>query len=181
MSYTVGQLGKAFGLSRSALLYYDKLGLLSPSGRSEGNYRLYTEQDYQRLAKIMTYRDTGLPLQAIRELLTDAVVGKRVSVLEAQLERLNQEIAGLRKQQQITLELLASKGIDLPARVMNKDQWVALLASSGMSNEDMMQWHRVFEQRMPEAHQDFLESLNIPSAEIAEIRRWSKEEASAGG
>jgi hypothetical protein len=58
---------------------------------------------------------------------------------------------------------------------MNKTQWVNLLASSGMSDEDMWQWHVEFEKYMPEAHQDFLESLNISQSEILEIREKSRE------
>ena len=155
MTYTIGELGKVFGLSRSTLLYYDKLGLLTPSARSDANYRYYTDQDYQRLAKIVVYRDTGMSLEAIGELLSGSSDNLRVRVLEDQLEQLNHEIAQLRKQQQITLELLGSSEIDRPTRSMNKRQWVLLLESTGMSKEDMMQWHQEFEKRMPEAHQDF--------------------------
>ena len=42
---TVGRLARAFGLSRSTLLYYDSIGLLRPTGRSPANYRLYTRAD----------------------------------------------------------------------------------------------------------------------------------------
>lgn len=175
MIYTIGELGSAFGLSRSTLIYYDKQGLLKPSARTDHNYRQYTEQDYQRLAKIMTYRDTGMSLKAIAVLLEKKGKTNRVEVLEAQVEQLNQEILRLRKQQQLTIDLLQSNGIALPTRSMNKQQWVALLESSGMSDEDMWQWHIEFEQRMPEAHQDFLESLNISENEIKEIRMKSRE------
>ncbi|MEN8133472.1 MAG: MerR family DNA-binding transcriptional regulator [Pseudomonadota bacterium] len=46
--FTIGQIGKRFGISRSTLLYYDAIGLLRPSGRSTANYRLYTEDDMLR-------------------------------------------------------------------------------------------------------------------------------------
>jgi len=174
VTYTIGELGRAFGLSRSTLLYYDKLGLLKPSGRSGANYRCYSECDYKRLAKIMTYRNTGMSLQAIGDLITEKSTSDRVTVLEAQLDQLNQDIAQLRKQQQITLGLLSSSGIDRPTRSMSKKQWVRLLESIGMSDEDMLLWHREFEQRMPEAHQDFLESLNIPATEIQKICKRSR-------
>jgi len=115
-----------------------------------------------------------LSLEAIAELLSQPGGSRRVEVLEAQVEELNGEIARLRKQQQVTIGLLQSAGIDRPARSMNKAQWVQLLASTGMSDKDMWQWHREFEQRMPEAHQDFLESLNISEQEIKQIRKKSK-------
>ena len=178
MTFSIGELGKGFGLSRSTLIYYDKIGLLQPSARNHANYRLYTEADRQRLAKIMTYRDTGMSLQAIGKLLSQSANSGRMGVLEAQIEQLNQEILRLRQQQQVTIGLLKSNGIDRPARSMNKEQWVQLLESIGMSDEEMWQWHKEFEQRMPEAHQDFLESLNIPKNEIKKIRRQSRSKAS---
>jgi len=174
MTYSIGQLGEAFGLSRSTLIYYDKLSLLKPSSRSSANYRLYTERDYQRLAKVMTYRSTGMSLQAIAKLLKKSGKTSRIEVLETQIEQINGDIQKLRKQQAVTIELLQSSGINLPSRSMNKDKWVQLLASTGMSDDDMWQWHVEFERRMPEAHQDFLESLSIPEEEIFEIRKRSK-------
>ena len=122
----------------------------------------------------MTYRDSGLSLSSIAELLGHKGKTQRVKVLEDQVAELNEEIHRLRKQQQVTIELLRTDGIDLPARSMNKRQWVKLLESAGMSDEDMWQWHIKFEHSMPAAHQDFLESLNIPPDEIKVIRKKSK-------
>jgi len=174
VTYSIGELAKEFGLSRSTLLYYDKIGLLKPSTRSESNYRHYSEKDRNRLAKIMTYRNTGMSLQAIADFLAQPENNSRVGVLKAQVELLNQELLRLRQQQQLTMEMLRSNGIDQPARSMNKEQWVQLLESIGISDEDMWKWHREFEQRMPEAHQDFLESLNISAKEIRHIRTLSR-------
>lgn len=85
----------------------------------------------------MTYRDTGMSLQAIQELLSQPGNNSRVAVLETQVEQLNQEVKRLRQQQRVTIELLNSKGIDLPIRSMHKTQWVQLLESVGMSGGDM--------------------------------------------
>jgi DNA-binding transcriptional MerR regulator len=57
---TTIDLTKGFGLSRSTLISYDKLSLLKPAVRSDANYRRYTAEDHQLLAKIMTHRDTGM-------------------------------------------------------------------------------------------------------------------------
>ncbi len=177
MIYTIGALGDEFGLSRSTLLYYDKIGLLTPSTRSASNYRCYTESDRKRLAKIMTYRDTGMSLHSIAILLGKTKESSRVKILEVQVERLNEEIDRLRKQQQMTIALLQSKDIDRTTRSLNKERWVELLESIGMSEEDMWRWHQEFERRMPQAHQDFLESLNISTKEIGQIRRRSRKKA----
>jgi len=38
--FLITELARKHGLSRSTLLYYDRIGLLTPSGRSEAGYRL---------------------------------------------------------------------------------------------------------------------------------------------
>ena len=173
--YTIGQLASEFGLSRSTLLYYDKQGLLSPSSRSTGNYRLYTKEDFEQLKQIVIYRQAGLSLKHIAELLKTGSSNNRTIILESQLQYLNQQIAELRSKQQVILSMLDNKLLTQTTRSMNKSQWVKLLKSIGLSNEDMKQWHIEFEHNMPEAHEDFLQSLNIPSQEIREIRKWSRQ------
>lgn len=170
--HTVGHLAKLFGLSRSTLLYYDEIGLLSPSARSASNYRLYSDDDIRRMKRINIYREAGLPLEVISKLLQDD--SHSVStVLERHLLELNQEIARLRHQQHVIANLLGDAQVLQGSRSLTKDQWVALLASTGMSEDGMCKWHAEFERNFPEAHQDFLESLGIPKEEIAMIRRLS--------
>ena len=65
---TVGELARSHGLSRSTLLYYDRIGLLKPSGRTPSGYREYTDRDEERLGQICLYRRTGLSLAEIRRL-----------------------------------------------------------------------------------------------------------------
>jgi DNA-binding transcriptional MerR regulator len=170
--YTVGQLAKLFGLSRSTLLYYDEIGVLSPSARSASNYRLYSDDDVRRMERIKVYREAGLPLDAISRLLSedsDSVP----AVLERHLQELSREIVRLRDQQHLIGALLGNAPALPGSRALTKDQWVALLASTGMSEEGMRKWHAEFEKNFPEAHQDFLESLGIPKDEIATIRKLS--------
>lgn len=173
--YTVGQLAKSFGLSRSTLLYYDEIGLLSPSARSASNYRLYSENDVRRMERISIYREAGLPLEAISKLLQDESESV-YAVLERHLMKLNQEIAGLRRQQHVLANLLGDAQVLQGSRSVSKEQWVAMLASAGMSEDEMRKWHSEFERNFPEAHQDFLESLGIAEEEIAMIRKLSSGE-----
>lgn len=53
---------------------------------------------------------------------------------------------------------------------VTKEEWVDMFREIGLSDESMMQWHRLFETRHPEAHQDFLVWLGIPPDEITGIR-----------
>ena len=170
---TAGRLARRCGLSRSTLLYYDRIGLLRPSGRSDAGYRLYAEADLARLERILLYRETGLPLAVIRTLL-DAETGSLAGVLESRLAAVNSEIAGLRAQQRLILQLLGEEAAAPATRALDKRGWVEILRASGMDEEGMRCWHREFETLNPEAHQDFLESIGIPPGEIRDIREQAR-------
>ncbi|MBU0515047.1 MAG: MerR family transcriptional regulator [Proteobacteria bacterium] len=177
--YTVGRLAKKFGLSRTALLYYDRIGLLSPSGHSPAGYRLYGEDDTRRLEQICTFRRAGLRLDDISRIL-DAPETDLAAVLEKRLLELNEEIEDLRAQQRLIVGLLRSDHLRDRVGVMNRQTWVSLLSASGFSVEDMRQWHVAFERHAPDKHQRFLEFLCVPDDEIEIIRSWAAARDNSG-
>lgn len=172
---TIRQLASQFGLSRSALLYYDRLGLLRPDYRTSAGHRLYSAEDEARLARICELRTAGLPLGEIDAVLEPSrqLRAPLGAALNRRLSELNREIAALRRQQQVAVALLSDKSAAGRSRIMTKERWVQLLTACGLDEDDRARWHREFEQLSPEAHQDFLESLGLPAAEIEAIRRWS--------
>ena len=171
--YTIGQVAKKYSLSRSTLIYYDSIGVLSPSGRSESNYRLYSDDDLKKMNRIMLFRSAGLPLEAISMLL-DKEDGDLSSAFEQRLSSINKEIQGLRNQQKVILKLLEKEALSQNSRVLTKETWIAILKGAGLDEAGMRNWHIEFEKTSPEAHQDFLESIGIEKDEIVLIRRWSK-------
>jgi MerR family transcriptional regulator, thiopeptide resistance regulator len=174
---TVGRLARRFGLSRSTLLYYDRIGLLSPSGRSAAGYRLYSEEDAERLAAIVRYRESGLPLDAVGEMLEAApessTASTPVRALEARLAAIHDEMAALRHQQRVVIRLLRAGGAELRERPLDKAGWTALLRASGLDDDDMWRWHAEFERMAPEVHKEFLATLGIGEEEIESIRKRS--------
>jgi DNA-binding transcriptional MerR regulator len=166
---TAGKLARSFGLSRTALLYYDTLGLLSPSGRAGGNYRAYSPKDVDRLRHICTLREAGLPLREISRVI-DLPASVLTRALEQRLDELNGEIERLRSQQRFILGLLKNDEAHARIRIMNKSTWTDLLAAAGFSEHDRRRWHAEFERHAPDKHQQFLEFLCVPEAEIAAIR-----------
>lgn len=175
---TIGQLARRFGLSRSTLLYYDSIGLLSPSSRSPANYRLYSAADVARMERIDLYRRAGLRLEDIARILRSGD-GARRRALETRLGTLHDEIGALRRQQRVILELLKDAGRLTRARCLDKERWVSILRAAGMSDDDMRRWHVEFERSSPEAHRDFLASLGIEDREIERIRQWAVARAGA--
>jgi DNA-binding transcriptional MerR regulator len=68
--YTIEQVATRTGLTKRTLRYYEEVGLLPPTDRTEGNYRRYTETDIQRLERTKKLRDLlGFSLTDIREIL----------------------------------------------------------------------------------------------------------------
>jgi DNA-binding transcriptional MerR regulator len=171
--FTIGQMVKKYALSRSTLIYYDSIGLLSPGCRTDSNYRLYSDDDRQKMERILLFRSAGLSLDSIASLL-DKKGDDLNTALEHRLFAINSEIQGLRNQQKVILRILEKKNLEMDARVLTKESWVALLKAAGLDNEGMKNWHVEFEKTSPEAHQDFLESIGIEQDEIKSIRNWSK-------
>lgn len=171
---TISRLAAQFGLSRSTLLYYDSIGLLSPGSRSAKGYRYYSDREARRLRKICLYRKVGLSLGEIREIL-DGTQERISIILEERLEELNREVTELREQQRLILKILKNPELEGQIRPFSKESWVKLLSDSGFTQSDMHRWHHEFESRSPESHQKFLEFLCIREEEIEEIRKWSRQ------
>jgi len=174
MTYTISKLAGKFGLSRSTLLYYDKIGLLSPRERSGADYRIYTDEDYRLMEEIARLRNAGIPLRAIKKLAAGGA-SRRAEILHRRLADINSEISRLRQQQNFILNLLNDKKMAGSTRVVTKEQWIQYLRKAGLDEAGMNRWHAEFETSSPEAHQDFLESLGLPADEIRVIReRYQK-------
>ena len=169
--YSIGKLASEYGLSRGTLLHYDRIGLLSPSGRSNAGYRLYSERDRARLKQICHYRNTGLKLDEIRLLLEKG--GDTSEILRQRCQLISQQISQLKKQQNRLLEMLNSPPLRESGQILSKAQWVAILRNCGMDDDAMWQWHREFERAEPEAHTQFLQSLGIDETEIQHIKARS--------
>jgi DNA-binding transcriptional MerR regulator len=169
---TVTQLARRCGLSRTALLYYESIGLMPPPPRSGGNYRSYGEADVRRLSQIRVYRDAGLKLEDVRDLL-DRPGGDAALVLKRRLVEISTEIGTLRAHQQAILKLLEHKALG-KVKMITKEKWVSIMKACGFSTEQMHRWHAEFERSAPQGHQEFLEFLHIPAAEIKTIRKQSR-------
>ena len=88
--FTVGQLAEASGVTVRTLHYYDRIGLLEPSGRTSAGHRRYSEEDVTTLYRIVALRQLGLSLSHIAGVLTDdQPIGE---LLQRQLEETNRSI-----------------------------------------------------------------------------------------
>ncbi len=168
--HTIGRLAKRHGLSRSTLLYYDRIGLLRASGHAKGEYRRYSAADDARLKKICEYRKAGLALKDIGHILDDHAGTRLAETLEGRLEELNDELSALKSQQALVARLLGRTDLIGEFQTLDKATWVSLLGEAGFSEDEMRRWHVQFEQYAPDRHEAFLRKLRIPEDEISAIR-----------
>lgn len=69
VTFHIGAVAERTGLSLRTLRHYDEVGLLRPSGRTDGGFRLYTEPDVQRLLLIRRMKPLGFSLEEMADLL----------------------------------------------------------------------------------------------------------------
>lgn len=92
----ISEVSKVAGVSRRTLQYYDDIGILGTE-RSEVNYRLYNEEDMQRLWEIMVYKELGFQLRSIQKLIELSEKDKEQYLLEY-IAGMKQEICSLQDQ-----------------------------------------------------------------------------------
>ena len=85
MAYTINKIAQMAGVTLRALRYYDTIGLLTPSSRTEAGYRLYSDEDMERLQQILFFRELDFPLEKIGEILRSPSFDRR-RALEMQAE-----------------------------------------------------------------------------------------------
>ena len=91
-TWRVGDLARQAGVSIRTLHYYDEIGILSPSSKSEGGHRLYTSSDIARLQQIRSLQEIGFSLEEIRECL-ESPEFSLAEVIRLHVQRLREEIA----------------------------------------------------------------------------------------
>jgi MerR family transcriptional regulator, copper efflux regulator len=105
----IGKFADRSGVSIHTLRHYDDVGLLRPSGRSEGGFRLYTEEDLERFLVIRRMKPLGFSLEEMRQVLevVDALTGATGTEREEQRSRLDGFIEAARARRAKVLEQVA--------------------------------------------------------------------------
>ena len=70
MEYTVQKLGLIAGISTRTLRYYDEIGILKPARINSSGYRIYGQDEVDKLQQILFYRELGVSLESIKDIVT---------------------------------------------------------------------------------------------------------------
>jgi MerR family transcriptional regulator, copper efflux regulator len=68
-THQIGEVAEAVGLSIRTIRHYDEMGVVEPSGRTTGGFRLYTDADVERLGLVKRLKPLQFSLEEIHELL----------------------------------------------------------------------------------------------------------------
>ena len=147
----IQQVAADVGLTTRSIRYYEELGLLKPAARSEGSYRLYDDDDLERLRFIKGLRDdAGFSLAEISRMLEDeaartrnrdrfrtttdtaerqaivddalARVDRQIASLQAKSERLDEMIEDARRRREHLLEHVDELQTGRPPRHHTHDE-----------------------------------------------------------
>ncbi len=99
--FSIGELADLAGVTVRTLHHYDRIGLVRPGLRTAAGYRRYTDEDADRLAQVLGYRELGFALVAIRDILdgrdTDPLdhFRRQRGLLTERIERLRRIVASI--------------------------------------------------------------------------------------
>ncbi len=96
----IGQAARASGVSAKMIRYYERVGLLSPAGRTRAGYRVFSDDDVHALRFVRRARDLGFPVADIVQLLSlwrdrDRESGKVKELARAHLTELRAKMQEL--------------------------------------------------------------------------------------
>ncbi|MCL2673878.1 MAG: MerR family transcriptional regulator [Defluviitaleaceae bacterium] len=168
---TIKDACKQFKLSRSTLLYYDSIGLLKPSARTDSNYRLYTDADMERLKMICNYRKAGISLNDISKLL-EVKKNEYTEILIERYNSISHEMENLQHQQEVIIRMMNSEAFQSEANLTNIDNHAKVTHTAGMDKEAARKWHIMFEAISPSEHTKFLKKLGMDDEAIHRIKLW---------
>lgn len=99
---SIGQIARASGVAATALRYYEREGVLTPTLRSAAGYRLYDRRAVEQLEFIRSAQAVGFTLDDIRTLLTfdgrERTLKKEIQeLIETRLGELAQKMSDLRR------------------------------------------------------------------------------------
>jgi len=98
--YTIQQVAEIKNISAHTLRYYEKIGVLEPINRHDNGHRRYRDEDLGWIDFLKLLRETGMPVQQIKEFMElaregDPTIPERVAVLSAHRNQLSERIAEL--------------------------------------------------------------------------------------
>lgn len=175
----IKEVAKQTKITVRTLRYYDQIGLLAPSSKTEGGHRLYTEEELKRLQYIQFFKGMGYKLNEIKEMLSDDGWNWTTG-LESQLAYILEDQKRLSTIESSLRELIHGIAVE------GGDEWSAIkkliqlsqqnkkrlsaYRESALANDELRLWNKL--PRMNGNDPDSLEWIAL----LGQIRRSMNEE-----
>ena len=177
---TVKEIAKLTGISARTLHYYDEIGLLKPTQKSEAGYRLYDEKALETLQQILFFREFDIPLKDIKTVIQNPsfdrnqILQMQRKMLVAKKERMERLIASID-------DILKGES-NMGFEIFNKSE-IEEMCSAMIENMKEEQKQVFIEQygSIEEWKKEFMEKASTKEAQenFAQVVEWygSKEKA----
>lgn len=136
---TVGDAARLLGLSVRTLHHWDHIGLVVPNARTHAEYRLYSRDDIARLHRVLVYRELGMPLGRIRDVLDDPDVDEAAH-LASQRDLLTQRIVRLQQMVCAVDRMMEANDMNTPLTPHEQAQAFGAEWSDAYAEEAQERW-----------------------------------------
>ena len=138
--FTIGTLSKKTGVSTETIRYYERIGLIPQPQRADNGYRIYAEEDSERLSFIRRARALDIALNEIEEILAfrernEPPCSHVMRVMERRIEEIESRIRDLQRMRD-EIQYLYEAGKQLPEDVQMK-ACVCHLIQTGIREEEL--------------------------------------------
>ncbi|MEI4801243.1 MerR family transcriptional regulator [Bacillus sp. NPDC077411] len=162
---SIQQLTKETSVTVRTLRYYDQIGLLEPSGKTEGGHRLYSERDVWKLQQILFLKEMGFPLKEIMNMLETERVNVK-EFLQQQLLFVREEQQKFSRMEKMLQAVLYSNELE---GELNWDMMFELMQLSQQSPR----MRQLFQQQVfSQEEEHLLKNLPNMSEQNAEVQEW---------
>ncbi|MFA1819955.1 MerR family transcriptional regulator [Virgibacillus oceani] len=165
--YTIGKLSKNTGITVRTLDYYDEIGLIKPSSKTEGGHRLYSEGEVMRLERVLALKYMGFSLEQIKDILEKSSSTWQESI-QQQLELIKREQERLH-----TLEQ-ALQGISYSIKMEGEINWQVIFGIIQLYQQDPEDALKQYENYLNKDEMKKIMDMNVQNMSEEGIRDWTK-------
>lgn len=161
----IQKVAKQTGVTVRTLRYYDQIGLLASSSKTEGGHRLYTDEDLRKLQQIQFLKGVGYSLKDIKEMLASPKWNWSTS-LKTQLAYIMEEQARLKTIETALRELISGLVVE------GGDDEHAIQKLIQLSNQDKKRLHSFKENMFTEKELELWQKIPHMSGDDPDSLEW---------
>ncbi|CCD10640.1 putative regulator, MerR family (plasmid) [Legionella pneumophila subsp. pneumophila] len=145
--YQIKEISQMTSLSIRSLQYYDEVGLLKPTKRSDSGYRLYSETDLLILQQIITLKFLGFSLSTIKEILANPNFNLAAS-MSLQARELSEKANKINEAASLLTYIASQLEINQPINWQSSAKIIEILELNTMSDAVLKKYQSVNESEL---------------------------------